>query len=303
MKVIIAGASVGGLLLAYKLGKTGNDVVVFDKKDYINLGYDWYDFVWPDFFDKLDMNDIRIDFFRKNNMSFEIHGYEETIRLNQKEGNREYAVNRRQLSKFLYEKASEFAKINLSATVDSPVTDGNSVKGIVAEGEEHCADLVIDNLGVFSPLRRGLPSGTNIEREINAKNIMFAYRAFFKKEGSGVIKDDTKCYLRHLGEDGISWVNIENGGAIDVLVGRIGALSLEGAEGAVSQLKKENPYIGEKISGGGRIYAIPVSHPATKLFCEGYAMIGDSGQWPCPCSGAEFILLLRRLIFYPMLWL
>jgi flavin-dependent dehydrogenase len=285
MKIVIAGASIGGLLAAYQLGRFGNDVVVFEEKDYDRLGYDWYDFVWPDFFDKLNADGAEISFYRKPNMSFDIFGHDKIIRLNQSGEEREYAVNRRDLSHFLYKRASQYARIHLSTHVDSLILDKNSVKGVIAGGSAFSADLVIDNLGVFSPLRKELPAAVNIEREIKKENILFAYRVFFRRNELCAVEDDTKCYLRHLGQDGISWVNVEND-KIDVLIGRTASLSMKEAETILTSLRQENAYIGERLSGGDRIHAIPVRHPATKLFCDGYAMIGDSGCMTVPLLGS-----------------
>ena len=286
MKVIIAGASIGGLLSAYRLGKAGHEVIVFDKKNYDELGYDWYDFVWHDFFDKLDMPDIDISFFRKNNMSFDIFGYDKILRLNQPEYAREYAVHRKQLSHFLYKKASGYSRIVLSKNVDSAIIGGDEIKGIVVDGENIYADLVIDNFGAFSPLRKHLSERLNIDNESKSKAVMFAYRGIFEKaKNYSAPEDDTKCYLRHLGQDGLSWVNVEEN-AIDVLIGRMKSLNADDAEGILSVLKKENPCIGEKLLAGGGIYPIPVSYPATKLFYGGYVLLGDSAFMTVPMLGS-----------------
>jgi len=286
MKVIVIGASTGGLLTAYRLGKGGHEVIVFDVKSYDGLGYDWHDYVWADFFDLLGFGEIDIEIFRKNNMSFDIYGYDKIVRLEQDEQDREYAVGRKELSRFLYKKADECSKIFLGKHVDSLIIDEGAVKGVSIGEEKYYADLVVDNSGIFSSFRGQLPDNANIEKETDCKNIMFAYRAAFRKTGADTADDDTKCYLRHLGQEGISWVNIEDGNKIDVLIGRLGRLSLDEAERILLSLRLENKFIGEKLCGGDKIYAIPVRYPATKLFCGGYVMIGDSAFMTVPLLGS-----------------
>ena len=285
MKIIIAGASVGGLVAAYELGQQKHDVIVFDEKSYEDLAYNWYDFVWPDFLKRKSIQNIEFKYFRKDNMSFSLYGYDKIIRLNQAENVREYAIHRKELSHALFKQASEVATIYLNTRIDSLLVEDNSIKGIVINGKELKSDLVIDNLGIFSILRKSLPKEVHIEREINNNSIMFAYRAFFRTTNA-VVEDTTKCYLRHLGKDGIAWVNVEKDNVVDVLVGRIGSLTLEEAEEALSSLRSENPCIGERLSGGNTIHPIPVRYPSTRLFCDGYVMIGDSGFMCVPLLGS-----------------
>ena len=91
--------------------------------------------------------------------------------------------------------------------------------------------------------------------------------------------------MKHLGEAGISWV-IEDGGETDVLIGRVGELSEPCLARALTELKGQNPIIGEEIVRGGGRYVIPVRYPATRMAADGYVLIGDSAFMTIPMLGS-----------------
>ena len=70
MKVIVAGAGIGGLVAAAKLKKLGFDVTVFERaKSLDEMRYDWHDDVNPDVFEQLGI-EMPKESFKKKSWTF-----------------------------------------------------------------------------------------------------------------------------------------------------------------------------------------------------------------------------------------
>lgn len=287
MKVVVAGAGIGGLVAAEKLGKLGFDVTVFERAASLDeMRYDWHDDVNPSVFRRLGMK-LPEESFKKRSWTFVApHGI--VVReFRQDEENADYSVERRPLNAMLANRASAVADIAFGATVESALISEGRVSGVRVNGAEVAADLVVDSLGVDSVLKKSLPAefGVSVHDE---DEVFVAYRAFYEKNPDAPEpKYVSKAYLKHLGEAGISWaIQDPPGKLVNVLVGRLGKMDDATLSRALASLKEENPTIGEKIVRGGTVCRIPVRYPATRMVANGYAAVGDSAYLTIPMLGS-----------------
>ena len=287
MKIIIAGAGMGGMVAAERLGKLGFDVTVYEKAPSVDeMRYDWHDDVNPAIFRRLGL-EMPIGSFKKKSWTFvSPHGV--VVReFRQDENNADYSVERRALNRMLYERASGGAKFVFGATVERAIVEKGAVVGVVVNGQEARADLVIDSMGAMSVLKKDLPVEFGISQHRDDE-VFVAYRAFYEKNPKAPApKYTNKVYLKHMGEAGISWVIQDNDpNLVNVLVGRIGKLATYDLERALEDLRKTNPTIGEKVVRGGQTCIIPVRYPATRMVANGYAAVGDSAYMTIPMLGS-----------------
>ena len=287
-KIIITGAGIGGLFASELLGKLGYKVLVFEKKGQNELSYDWHDDVSPTVFKDLN---IEIDpslYFKKSDWSFATPFEETVIKLNGNPENADLSIERRLLSNLLYERAKEFAEFRFHAEVNAPIVSNNKVIGIMVNGKAEYADLVIDSGGVFSNVRSKLPKNFMIQNNPEPYEVFFAYRAFISRlKGIPEPEHNTKVYLRHLGDEGISWcIADHNPELVNVLIGRVKELNKETLNKALQDLRLKNPYLGKEVKRGGITVPIPVRHPLTVMVADGYAAIGDAAFMTIPMIGS-----------------
>lgn len=282
MRIIVAGAGIGGLTAAAFLGKGKADVTVYERAQSVaEMRYPWHDDVSPDAFAEAGL-ELPENSFIKKDWSFVTPDGKGIRRMHEDESKADRSVWRTALNEELVGFASEYSSVEFGQSVTEAVTDGGRVTGVVVNGREEKADLVIDSTGVDSPLKASL---NGITRHC-ADEVFVVYRAFYEKNLDAPEAEHTnKAYLKHNGENGIAWA-IADGDLVDVLVGRLGKMSEKTLKTALDSLIKENPTIGEKRVMGGGIYRIPVRYPATRMVCDGYAAIGDAAYMTIPMLGS-----------------
>ena len=287
MKIIIAGAGMGGMIAAERLAKLGFDVTVYEQSPSLDeMRYDWHDDVNPSIFRRLGL-EMPAGSFRKKSWTF-ISPHGAVVReFRQDDSTADWSVERRPLNRMLYERAAAGAKFVFGATVERPVVEKGVVVGVVVNGREERTDLVIDSLGADSALKKDLPAEFDVSRH-REDEVFVAYRAFYERDPDAPApKYTNKVYLKHMGEPGISWVIQDNDPSlVNVLVGRIGSLSSYDLERALDDLRKTNPTIGDKVVRGGEMCVIPVRYPATRMVANGYAAVGDAAYMTIPMLGS-----------------
>lgn len=281
LKVIVAGAGIGGLAAAAELGKAGAAVTVYERAASVDdMRYPWHDDVQPEAFVRAGL-EVPEGSFRKKNWTF-VTPDGSVRRMYEEEEKADFSVWRRALNKELVARAEKYAEIKFSVAVEGAIAENGCVKGVIANGEKICADLVIDSLGAFSVLKKDVP-GVTVHGE---DEIFVTYRAFRRKNADAPEAVYTnKVYLKHKGERGIAWA-IQDGDEVDVLAGRLGGASEEEFASAIAHLEKENPTIGAETIIGGGMYRIPVRYPATRMVADGYAAIGDAAYMTVPMLGS-----------------
>lgn len=290
-KIIVVGANQGALAFAYMACKRGFDVTVYEKKKREDVAYIWIDdFSCKAFSDAgLPMPPERM-LRRTRSLTF-VSPDKVLIPVNQPEETLDYCVKRRELNAWLEEKAAGAgAKICYETAVSAALVEDGKVCGIIFEnGKTERCELVVDCAGIDSCIRKALPDSFGIQKEISENDFFLVKRSLFeRRNGSDFPENPKKIYLKHLGEPGISWcVLTQDEKYADVLVGRIGSLSDSTAEKALSDLKGENPIIGERfLPGSEGVFKIPVRCTLSKIFSPGYVLLGDSACMTVPMIGS-----------------
>ncbi len=304
-KIIIVGIGQGGILAAAKLAALGYDIEVFEQKKREELAYDWHDDVSKAIFTRVNLPlPQEKDYFEKKNWSFFAPFTDNPIRIKQDKDKLDYSIERRPLLDMLIKKVPSSVKIHYNTKAAKLLVEEEKVKGIVLEnGETLRSELVIDSSGAKSALRRSLPNSYGIEHRASVNELFYAYRAFFENSGSkGEITDTNKVYLKHLGENGLSWCILDPSGLVNVLIGRLGILNDYDIHKALIALKEDNPIIGEKVVRGGFTSCIPVRYPLTRMVGEGYLALGDAAFMTIPMLGSGIAsAMLAATILYEVL--
>lgn len=278
----------GGMVAAERLAKLGFDVTVYEKAASLDeMRYDWHDDVNPSVFRRLGIEMPQGSFKKKSWTFVSPHGA--VVReFRQDENTADWSVERRPLNRILHDRAEAAGvKFVFGAKAERPIVEKGTVVGVVVDGEEKRADLVVDSAGVDSPVRKDLPAEFGVSQH-KENEVFVAYRAFYEKNPDAPApKYTNKVYLKHMGAPGISWVIQDNDPSlVNVLVGRVGSLSSYDLELALEDLRKTNPTIGDKVVRGGEMCVIPVRYPATRMVANGYAAVGDAAFMTIPMLGS-----------------
>jgi len=300
MRIIVAGAGMGGLVAAWKLGELGHTVDVYEKETSIeNMRYDWHDDLTPDIFEKLGLTPPKEN-FAKPDWTFVAPFEKSILFLPIGDSKRDMSIERRPLNALLYEKAKAVANIHFGKIVEKPILEGKKVVGCVVDGQQELCDLLIDSLGAFSALRTMLPKDLGIETQPKDNEIFYAFRGYFNRIENAPVEEPYthRVYMKHLGKQGISWCALDhNPKLVDVLVGHVGSLSDENFNKAITDLRNKNPWLGDKIARGGFVCKIPVRRPLSKMVADGYVAIGDSAFMTIPMLGSGMVpAMLSALI-------
>ncbi|NLI70386.1 MAG: NAD(P)/FAD-dependent oxidoreductase [Firmicutes bacterium] len=287
-KIIVAGAGGGGLVAARILGQHGYEVKVFEKNRQGEVSYDWHDDVTPHVFTRLNIPLPEPEYyFKKRDWSFITPDGKNIIRIYQDAEKIDLSMERRPLIELLLARAAEHAEIYHEAVVEDLIVEDNRVRGMIVNGEKVFADLVIDSSGLNSILRERLPGSYRIQRHPRKEEVIYAYRAFYnRRPGSREPEHTNKAYLKHLGEEGISWCIFDPSGQVNVLVGRIGQLDDQTLQRGLKALREDNEIIGDRILRGGYSTAIPIRYPLSRMVGPGYVAVGDSAFMTIPMLGS-----------------
>jgi len=295
MKIIVAGAGIGGLFAAGLLSEK-HDVTIYEKCEGEDvMRYDWHDDVSEAILSSFNIP-LPAGSHKRRDWTFytPIGGHK--VSCKQHGEKREYSIERRPLNRLLIERIGK-ARLVFNAEVTNAVVENGKVIGCVVkqngvECEEKC-DLVIDAAGVNSPVRLSVPEAFNLDA-VSDDEKFFVVRSFFKLVGDAPTEDTDKVYLKHMERRGISWcITDEKKGLVDVLIGSTGKLTQHCIDEAMANLRKRNDYLGtELVKGGGRVI-IPVRRPLSKFIGNGYAAVGDSACMTVPLIGSGIGLSLK----------
>ena len=182
MKIIFIGAGMASLVASERLARAGYDVSVFEKDAYENLSYDWHDDVNRDAFDMFGLPLPKEGtYFPKRNWTFVPPAERIEVSLHIPEKELDWSTERRILAQQYVDRAKDVVDFHFSTPVQSLIVENGTVNGIVANGENFYADLVVDNSGAMSPFRAQLPKSAHVTAEPKSNEIFVAYRASHNK--------------------------------------------------------------------------------------------------------------------------
>ena len=288
MKIVFIGAGMASLVASERLARAGYDVSVYEKDTYDTVSYDWHDDVNRDAFDMFGLPLPKEGtYFTKRNWTFVPPAERIEVNLNLPENQLDWSTERRKLAQQYIDRAKDVVDFHLGQKADSLIIEDGKVKGILAGGEKVYADLVVDNSGAMSPFRASLPKSAGITAMPQKNEIFVAYRSFNKKvEGVKDPENTNRAYLKHLGEEGISWSILDPAGTVNILIGRAGELTKDTFDRAYKALKASNPIISDEVVRGGINCIIPIRYPLTRMMTDGYVAIGDAAFMTIPMIGS-----------------
>ncbi len=297
-KIAVAGAGIGGISAALNLADKGFDVTVFEAKAKENCGHDWCDSLDKRAFDYAGIGQISEDLFSPHLVPCYKNPKKTVKVVTSKKSNKNFGyIDRKILFSFLVDTAEKRGvKFVFGATVKAALIDGNKVAGLVLNNngreEQVFVDLVIDSAGADSPARKTLPSEFGIKAEIDARDILITYRAFFDNTSGETATPAFTMYFDHCNKCGVNWVITKKEYA-DVLISGFGSLNESEIETALSDFRSEYPFIGNKLLRGGTVLKIPMRRTLPLIVCNGYAAVGDSAVMVEPLTGSGISLSLK----------
>ncbi|NMC08426.1 MAG: NAD(P)/FAD-dependent oxidoreductase [Candidatus Lokiarchaeota archaeon] len=289
-RIIIAGAGHGGLSAGIILARQGLDVSLHEACSRDALGHDWHDDFFLETFQEADLpSPAPGEYAIKCNVSFHGPDMRSVISTSVPEARREIQMDRKALyARLLTLAESAGVKLNFNSRVTGPLLHGQpeTVRGLIVNGKELAADLVIDAAGVHSPVRRGLPAGYRIEPTILAPDIFYTYRAYYSLV-PGKPCDPTRFNIHFLfdGIRGIAWFRVVDGLA-DLFFGQISPLTPTRVDELLLAMKRVYPALGETRMRGGQFNTIPIRRALPVFVGDGYAAVGDAACMAVPLTGS-----------------
>ena len=289
-RIAVIGMGQGGMVAAIRLAKQGHDVTVFEKSKMGEVSYDWRDDIRADVFEAvgLPMPERNV-YCQKSKWLFVSPNEEYSLPVPPCPPMEEISVYRTKLSEYFAKQAeSAGCKLVFETEVKSLAIQNDVVVGICAEGKEQFFDLVIDSSGMRSPFRAQVPNKFEIQAQPSKNDVMYGYRAFFKKVEGTTTRDpeiNSTLYLKHLGRVGISWCNLNEDNLVDVLIGRVGGLDDKEIEYSVNALRASNPILGTEVVSEKKV-EICLRMSIARAVADGYVAIGDSAFMTMPLMGS-----------------
>lgn len=289
-KIAVVGMGQGGMVAAICLAKQGHDVTVFEKSAKGEVGYDWRDDIRADVFEAagLPMPDSDV-YCQKSKWLFVSPNEEYPLPVPPCPPMEEISVYRTKLSDFFAKQAeSAGCKLVFGTEVKSLAIKNDVIVGVCADGKEQLFDLVIDASGMRSPFRAQVPNKFEVQPQPGKDDVMYAYRAFFKRVEGMYPRDpdiNSTLYLKHLGSVGISWCNLNEDNLVDVLIGRVGELSDKEIDYTIEALRASNPILSNE-SVSERKVEICLRMSIARAVADGYVAIGDSAFMTMPLMGS-----------------
>ncbi len=289
-KIAVVGMGQGGMVAAICLAKQGHVVTVFEKNAKGEVGYDWRDDIRADVFEAagLPMPDSDV-YCQKSKWLFVSPNEEYSLPVPPCPPMEEISVYRTKLSDFFAKQAESVGcKLVFGTEVKSLAIKNDVIVGVCADGKEQLFDLVIDASGMRSPFRAQVPNKFEVQPQPGKDDVMYAYRAFFKRVEGMCPRDpdiNSTLYLKHLGSVGISWCNLNEDNLVDVLIGRVGELSDKEIDYTIEALRASNPILSNEAVSERKV-EICLRMSIARAVADGYVAIGDSAFMTMPLMGS-----------------
>ncbi len=290
VRIIVAGAGHGGLVAGILLAREGFDVVLYEQGSRDALGYDWHDDFFLESFDKAGLpRPDASDYTRKRNVCFHSPDMKHVLSPSVPEDQLEIQMDRKVLYARLLALANEAGvKSRFNSHVSGPLLRGHpeTVCGLVVNGKEIDADLVIDAAGLGSPVRCGLPASYRIVPGIGPPDVFYTYRAYYTLlPGKPCDLARFNVYFFFGGLRGIAWFRVVDGQA-DVLFGQVDPITPALVDGLLRAMRREYPALGESRTRGGQFNVIPIRRSLARFVGDGYAAVGDAACMTIPLNGS-----------------
>jgi flavin-dependent dehydrogenase len=174
VEIAIIGAGHGGLVTATHLSNHGYDVHVFEKLSEEKIGYEWHDAIDPKVFSYIELPELiqDLEYSIVLNHRYIFPEQKKPMNMNLPPEERSWAIHRKSLIKKLLNIAKKAGVIiHYGIDINKPLLENDIIQGIIVEGNEIRANLVIDNAGLFTPIRSNLPESYGITRDFHRGQI------------------------------------------------------------------------------------------------------------------------------------
>lgn len=288
-RIAVVGMGQGGMVAAVYLARK-YEVVVFERNERGAVGYEWKDDITANIFGKvgLPMPDGDV-YCQKAKWIFLSPNEKNVLRIPQLKPFAEISVQRRKLTDYFCDLAEKAGcELRFGTNVDGLIVEDEKVVGVKYDGKEERFDLVIDASGLFSKLRSCLPKKFKVRETPDRNDVLYGYRAFFKTNDGAETFDkgiENTMIIKHLGEEGISWCNLNEENEADVLIGKIGELTDTDIEARLADLRKINPILSEEKIREKKV-PVCLRCPIATPVADGYVAVGDSAFMPIPIMGS-----------------
>ncbi len=297
-KFLVAGCGIGGISAALNLAKNGYDVTVFEKCERASMGHDWHDTIYKSAFEYAGFPRPNEENFTPHRIGNYINPAKDVKVIVTSTPCEDIGyIDRKFLINHLVDYAEKCGvKFLFGICVKSLIIENKQVVGLTAivSGKEtnYSADLVIDACGIESPLKKDLPSESGISPQIDKRDTLFVYRAYFEnKSAISKPRPEFNIHFFHCRKQGLAWT-IDCPGYTDILVGGFGSLTKKDIENALADFRKEYPNMSDTPIRGGTVAKIPVRRTLPLIVWNGYVLVGDSASMIEPLSGSGISLSL-----------
>lgn len=301
--LIVVGAGIAGCTTAMKAAEKGVKVLLLDKRSVQEIGNDWTNGVEKEVF-----NETGIAEPANEELALPHNRY----RLESPSGNYievndlpMYEVNMRPFTKRLLTSAKNAgAEFRERTEVTEPVLENGKITGVVANGEEIRAKIVMDASGYDAVIRSKLPAGSPLPSKADDMIDLTAWRGqlHIEEDGKdvpgilGIPADTTVSRAGWLG--GYSVFSVcwhSNEKVLDMLIGFNSAKSNQTAQQYAMKFLDEHNLKGKiTYSGGG---FIPVRRSLDILVDDNFLIAGDSACMliPVHSSGVACSLIAGNI--------
>ncbi len=314
-RVIVIGAGPGGVILARDLAKQDIEVIVYEKKQYAELGHNWSDAV-----ELMALEAAGLDMPQLINSSwqgplvkesgsdsgiFEKHAIPRLLikspglKSIKEIDFRMITTDRHRLALFLVKEAEEAGVIfkygwegksllcreSGSGNLDNLEVYGVNVKNVKSGKVEALkADIVVESSGFQSILRTSLPSYSGLADSFDRSDFALVHREVRTYRTDREIVEFPGDYYRYGYHTGYQWIHYHNEGSIDVGAGVKDEAGNPDPKGLIEQCIAGYPWIEPKMIRGGRSLCI-VGKPLMNFVATGFLVIGDAASTSVPTTG------------------
>ena len=299
--IIIAGAGMAGCTLAIKLAKAGFRVALIDKKQKKQIGHAWEVAVEKKIFSRIGfkMPDNSIKSESPEFYRFYANNLNDYVEMDAKKDSVFYIQHNKLNNIFLNTALKSGAHFYSNHNITGPVLEKDYASGVTGSRKKFFlkskfifkGSVIVDTSGYDKVLVRYIPPVFNIQNKILDHDCASAYQETREVNPLNIELINEKMgiapgiYYARIGKyHAYQAMHLRRNNTINLIFGA----SLENKDltgkSICKSFLKNNPYFGNKISGGGKI--IPIRRSIDTMAGNGFLCIGDAACMIVPTTGS-----------------
>ncbi|MBS7650250.1 MAG: NAD(P)/FAD-dependent oxidoreductase [Candidatus Bathyarchaeia archaeon] len=289
--LVVVGAGTAGCTAASKAARMGLKVCLIDCKPKVKIGEKVCgDAIGSHHFDELKIPHPKGDELDSKMVGVKIYSPDlSSVFVIDGPGVSGYMVDRYNFGQRLLKDATDSgAELVDSTLVIGPNIENNTVKGVITQSQGRRrvlkAKVTIDASGVAATIRRSLPEGFNVEREVSRRDLMVCYR----EVRSNVEIEQGYCHIylnQKVARGGYFWIFPRSNGEVNVGVGVQANIENPNPKAQLYKHILNKPIFKDskvQDAGGG---TVPTRRPLDCLVGDGVMFIGDAACLVNPIHG------------------